>query len=107
MVRVVLIRHGMTEGNLATARMASRVAKGEVRPEDAHALERDEARAEALAYQTAGDEAVLRARAQAEAELKEMIADIKAETEAAREALEETNAKAEVRVHQYRLPELR
>ena len=45
MVRVVLIRHGMTEGNLATARMAIRVAKGEVRPEDAHALERDEARA--------------------------------------------------------------
>ena len=35
----------MTEGNLATARMAIRVAKGEVRAEDAHALERDEARA--------------------------------------------------------------
>jgi broad specificity phosphatase PhoE len=44
-MRLLLIRHGMTEGNLATARMAIRVAKGEVRAEDAHVLERDEARA--------------------------------------------------------------
>lgn len=42
-MRVLLVRHGMTVGNLATARMAIRVAKGEVRPEDAHKIERDEA----------------------------------------------------------------
>ena len=42
MVRILFIRHGMTVGNLASAKMAIRVAKGQVRGEDAHEIERSE-----------------------------------------------------------------
>ena len=45
-MRVLLIRHGMTEGNLATARMAIRVAKGE---RERLMSERDARQAAALA----------------------------------------------------------
>ena len=34
MVRILFVRHGMTESNLADARMAVRVAKGQVQAED-------------------------------------------------------------------------
>ena len=42
MVRILFIRHGMTVGNLLSAKMAIRVAKGEVLVQDSHRLGRDE-----------------------------------------------------------------
>jgi broad specificity phosphatase PhoE len=42
MVRVLFIRHGMTVSNLADARMAIRVAKGQVDGHDASRIRRDE-----------------------------------------------------------------
>ena len=38
MVRIVFVRHGMTKGNLHSARLAIRMAKGEVTPEEQEAV---------------------------------------------------------------------
>ena len=45
MVRYLFIRHGMTNSNLRDARMTVKVARGDVTPEEAHAMIDEEAAA--------------------------------------------------------------
>ena len=58
MVRLLFIRHGMTNSNLRDARMAIRVAKGQVRALDAEATELREVLAEEDDAEASGDTAL-------------------------------------------------